>query len=76
MFGTTTQTDSSTEMFIFITPRIIQDPIEDLKKIRQMELHKRPGDIPEFLQRIEDARKEQRLKLFHNSMKLIFDQND
>jgi general secretion pathway protein D len=76
LFGTTTVTESTTEMFIFITPRIIQDPIGDLKKIRQETLEKRPGDIPEFLRTIEAAKKAERRKLFENSIKVFFDKVD
>ncbi len=73
LFGTTRLTDSSTEMFIFITPRIIKDPVEDLRQERQKFLMKRPGDIPEFLEKIEEAKFKERKKLFANSLKVIFE---
>jgi len=73
LFGTTKLADHSNEMFIFITPKIIKDPIEDLKKIRQEEVSKRAGDLPEFYQRIEESKKEERRKLFHKSLQLIFE---
>jgi general secretion pathway protein D len=73
LFGTTKLTDSSTEMFIFITPRIIKDPVEDLKIQRQRILKQRPGDIPEFLKKMEESENNLKKKLFESSMKVLFD---
>ncbi len=73
LFGTTKMCDSTTEMLIFITPKIIKDPIEDLRRERAYLLKKRPGDIPEFMQRLEESRNQERRKLFENSIKLLFD---
>jgi general secretion pathway protein D len=73
LFGSTKATDSNTEMFIFITPRIIRDPIEDLRQIRQSEYMKRAGDIPEFLELIDEAKAKERKRLFDNSLKMLFD---
>lgn len=71
-FGTSRMTDQLTEMFIFITPQIIADPEEDLIRIRNEALRKRPGDLPEFLEQIEAAKSRQKKKLFANSFKLLF----
>jgi general secretion pathway protein D len=73
LFGSTRSTDTNTEMFIFITPHIIRDPIEDLRQIRQSEYAKRAGDIPEFLLRIDQAKAKERKRLFDNSLKMLFD---
>lgn len=73
LFGTSRARDISTEMFIFITPRIIKDPIEDLRCIRQEEYALRAGDIPEFLICIDEAKEYERKKLFRQSLKLLFD---
>jgi len=73
LFGSTKVRDTNTEMFVFITPRIIHNPIDDLEKIRQMEYQMRAGDIPEFLQRLDEAKNQQRKRLFENSMKMLFD---
>lgn len=73
LFGTARSRDISTEMFIFITPRIIHDPIEDLRAIRQEEYRLRAGDIPEFLESIDKAKDYERRKLFDQSLKLLFD---
>lgn len=73
LFGTARARDVSTEMFIFITPRIIKDPIEDLRNLRQEEYALRAGDIPEFLECIDRAKEYERKKLFNQSLKLLFD---
>ncbi|MES2345229.1 MAG: hypothetical protein V4494_04760 [Chlamydiota bacterium] len=72
LFGSTNLIDHNTEMFIFITPKIILDPQEDLDKIRAEELKKRAGDIPEFLKKIIEAREKERQKFFSQSLKLFF----
>lgn len=73
LFGTAKSRDMSTEMFIFITPRIVKDPIEDLRCIRQEEYSLRAGDIPEFLECIDQAKECERKRLFGQSLKLLFD---
>jgi general secretion pathway protein D len=73
LFGTTKVTESMTEMFVFITPKIINDPIEDLQAIRRKELTKRAGDIPEFLQIVEEAKQLEKRKNFEKSMKMFVD---
>ena len=67
LFGTTQLEDRETEMFFFITPRIIYDPLEQLLQQRAEALKKRPGDLPEFVQRVADARDKDRRKLFQQS---------
>jgi general secretion pathway protein D len=72
LFGTTKLTSSNTEMFIFITPTIVLNPEEELIQIRTEELKKRPGDIPEFLQRVVECREKERRRFFDNSIKMFF----
>jgi general secretion pathway protein D len=73
LFGTTKTNEHSTEMFIFITPRIVHNPVDDLRRIRQTEYQLRAGDIPEFLERLDEAQKRERRSLFNNSMQMMFD---
>lgn len=73
LFGTARSRDISTEMFIFITPHIVRDPVEDLRCILMEEYQKRPGDIPEFLACVDQAKEYERKKLFKQSFKLLFD---
>lgn len=72
LFGSTKLVDHNTEMFFFITPTIIYDPQEQLDCFRMEELMKRPGDIPEFLEDLVEARKCEECRYFKNSMKLFF----
>lgn len=71
LFSTTSLKDSSTEMFIFITPRIVQDPKDQLIQLRQELLCRRPGDIPYFLECLEEAHRYEKTRLFEGSMTLL-----
>lgn len=73
LFGNTRSHDTNSEMFIFITPHIIRDPIEDLRRLRCEEYKARPGDLPEFLQRLDEAKAKERKRMFDNSLKMFFD---
>ena len=75
LFSTTALSDSSTEMFIFITPKIIPDPKEEFLLIRTQELKKRAGDIPEFLQAVETARANEKRSLFYHSLRVFTEDN-
>lgn len=72
-FGSTQLTDTNTEMFFFITPHIVLDPQETLDKIRADELKKRPGDIPEFLERAIEAQDKESRKFFERSLQLFLE---
>ncbi len=72
LFGSTQLTDTNTEMFFFITPHIVPDPQENLDKLRMEELKKRPGDIPEFLRKVTEAKDKESRKFFEHSLKLLF----
>ena len=71
-FGDSRMKDEQTEMFIFITPHIIFDVKGELEELRLKQLMKRPGDIPEFLERVEEAKALKKRRLFKNSFKLLF----
>jgi general secretion pathway protein D len=71
-FSTTELRDSSTEMFIFITPKIIPDPADKMHEMRQKELARRPGDLPEFVATIENVKIKEREKLFGRTLKALF----
>ncbi len=72
LFSSTTLRENSTEMFIFITPKIINDPVEDLYRVRMEELCKRPGDIPEYLCHLYAARECEKNRLFEGWMTMLF----
>lgn len=71
LFSMTTMHDNSTEMFIFITPKIVMDPSWDLERIRQEELCKRPGDIPYFLCCLVKAREKEKNRLMEESIRML-----
>jgi len=71
-FGSTRLVDHNTEMFFFITPRIVLDSREQMEQLKREELKKRPGDLPEFLDKIVEAREREQSKYFQNSLKVFF----
>ncbi len=73
LFGSAKMVDNSTEMFVFITPRIIKDPRDAAAQEREKILSKRPGDIPEFLAKLEEAKKKEKKRLFEDSLKVFFE---
>lgn len=64
--------DSSTEMFLFLTPTIIADPLEDFEQIKCAEMHRRPGDIPEFLCCLNYARELEKNQLMAHTLTFLF----
>lgn len=72
LFSNTNLEDSSTEMIIFITPRIISDLCDDLDRLRWVELTRRPGDIPEFICCLEAAKLWEREFTMEGTMKMLF----
>lgn len=65
-------TDMETEMFIFITPTIISDPLFDFERIKCEEMRRRPGDIPEFLCNLVIARDNEKNRILAGSMRILF----
>lgn len=76
LFSHTEMSESSTEMFIFITPKIIADAVEDASKMRREECFKRPGDVPEYLNELLQAKDRQKRRLFERSLTSIFGRNE
>jgi len=72
LFSITKLHDNSTEMFIFITPKIINNPCEELICLRQEELSRRPGDIPSFLCNLEEAQRYDKNRLLQGSLTMLF----
>ena len=71
-FGSSKLVDKNTEMFFFITPKIILDPKEQLERERRELMCKRPGDLPEYLQRLVCAREREKNRFFRKSYQMIF----
>ncbi|MEN9343962.1 MAG: putative uncharacterized protein gspD [Chlamydiota bacterium] len=76
LFGTSKLTDNNTEMFIFITPTLVLDPEEQLLQIRTEELMKRPGDIPEYVDKLKKALNKERKRQYRNSFKSLFNNSN
>lgn len=72
LFGSTELRDDNTEMFFFITPKIICDPKEQLLYERCKMLERRPGDVPEFLCRLLSAREQDKKRAFSSSIRTFF----
>lgn len=72
LFSNTVLKDSSVEMFIFLTPKIISDPQEDFARIRSEEMTRRPGDIPGFMKRLVLARECEKNRLMEGYMTMLF----
>jgi general secretion pathway protein D len=72
LFSTTTMMDTTAELYIFMTPKIIVDPAEDFDRLRKEEMMKRPGDIPEFMCGLARAQEMAKQRLFAGTMNLLF----
>lgn len=72
LFGKTDMNDSKTEMFIFLTPKIISDPSEDFEKIKREEFKKRPGDTTEFINALEKSREYEKRRLMSGTFQMLF----
>lgn len=72
LFSINTMRDTNTEMFIFITPHVVKDPKEQLTCLRQELLCLRPGDIPYFLECVQEAHQYEKTRLMEGSMTLLF----
>ncbi|MCH9621182.1 MAG: Type 3 secretion system secretin [Chlamydiia bacterium] len=72
IFGTSSSKSKNNEMFIFIKPKVINDPATDLLRIRENRLKKRQGDSDLMLKKINESRKYEEKKRFEESFKLFF----
>lgn len=72
LFSHTAMEDRTTEMFLVITPRIIRNPLEDFERLKWMEITRRPGDLPEFLCILQEAREREKYRLLRGTMNLLF----
>jgi len=72
LFSTNKLEDRSTDMYIFLTPTIISEPIDDFTRVRREQLCRRPGDIPEFLCCLNAAREFEKNRLMQGTMTMLF----
>lgn len=71
-FSNTEMSDTTTEMFVFITPTIIYDQCEGVEKVKRDQFFRRPGDIPYFLCAVDEARQLERERNFTQGMQILF----
>jgi general secretion pathway protein D len=71
VFGSDQQTNKNSEMFIFIKPKILSDPTNDLIKIRDAKLRNRPGETEYFFQLLNESRANQKKWKFQESLELF-----
>ncbi len=72
LFGSSRLADQDTEMFFFITPKIIASSHDELAQLEREIAKKRAGDIPEFLEKLQEARDREKKGFFKKGMKLFF----
>ena len=75
LFGTSKLSDQMTEMFIFITPRVIPDPVEERRRHEREQLQKRPGDLPEFYCELKMSKEKHKCALFAQTWRTFFGKN-
>lgn len=72
LFSYAQTSDVTKEMFIFITPHIIDDSQDDYQKLQIIEMRSRPGDINEFLVAYEESGEQRQRGVFARSLQTIF----
>ncbi len=72
LFSTTVMSDDSTELYIFLTPKIIVDPMDDFDRLRREEMMRRPGDVPEFVCYLKYAQEMEKNRIFAGTVNLLF----
>ena len=76
LFSSSTLSDATTEMYILLTPHILPDDHEKWVSARYQELMRRPGDTPEFLHEVLEAKNQAKFVLMERSMRMIFGKPD
>jgi len=72
LFSTTQLKDEETELVIFMTPKIISDPREDFARLRREHLCKRPGDLPCFIAKLNEALECEKNRCLQGYMTILF----
>ncbi len=71
LFSETDASADGSEMFIFITPHIVKDPKDHLAAIRQELLCRRPGDLPYFLECLEEAHQCEKKRMLLGTVNML-----
>lgn len=73
LFANETSREVSKELFVMLTPRIIRDPLTDFERVQEERMRKRPGDLPELLERLYEARRCEKERIFDQTLDILFD---
>lgn len=71
LFSMTEMEDRTTELIIFMTPKIIHDPCEDIERVKFKKLSERPGDLPSFLCRLNESLEQYQRRAFVHTIKML-----
>jgi len=71
LFSETSSSDKSTEMFVFITPKIVSESRDDIEKMQIEDLKWRPGDSPAFIEKLLDAKMYEKHRFFEGGMQML-----
>lgn len=71
LFSNKEMEDISSEMFIFITPHIVENNREALERSRCRQLCRRPGDHPEFMQCLLEAQEYGKRRTYEGGLRMI-----
>jgi len=71
LFSMTEMEDRTTELIIFMTPKIIHDPCEDIERIKFEKLCQRPGELPCFMCRMNESREYHQRRAFSHTFKIL-----
>ena len=72
LFSYSKMSETNTEMFMFITPIIIDDPKDQLAIVDREELKRRPGDLPELQDALAASTKLHQKRLLQHSLETLF----
>jgi len=75
LFSSTRMSDEATEMFLFMTSKIVSNPEDELEKIKMEEMSRRAGDLPYFTRALQEAREQEQNELFQGTLRLLFGRN-
>lgn len=71
LFSITSTHDANTEMFFLITPHVVKDPKEQLACLQRELMAVRPGDVPYFLNCVQESFLYEKNKLMAGSMTIL-----
>lgn len=71
-FSYSITTDVTKEMFIFMTPHVVEESSEQYRQAQLQEMKRRPGDTNEFIAAYRQSCEARKASVFSRSLQLIF----